>query len=264
MRRPAFLRPLPPGLRRLLPALLVLAAAAELFAYAGYGAVSRRIAADTLALSARVQDEEAPLRRWLRELNVVPAPEAARDLDGRAFLNQVDEAATASGVRITRLTPHPHQESVLDVELAASFPQFLRFATELELLHGAFHGLQIRPADDAGKASDRHVVSFTLEMPPHSVPLGSRAEAARAVAADPGLRNPFSPAAAPGDGGGDLSQRHHLTGITRIGAAVMATIDGRDYKVGDVLDNMKVTEVGENSVQLAAGSRRYTLHFALK
>lgn len=260
MRWPAFAT-LGPGSRRLLPGLLVLAAAAELFAYGGYGAAERRISAETRTLAARLQDEDAPLRSRLHALAAAPAQDETHDAGAHSSLEQVDEAATRSGVRITRLAPSPQQPTVLQVELAASFPQFLRFAADLELLHGSLHGLQIRAPDDTATTGDRRVISFVLEMPAYPVRVGRRAATTPADVTNPLLRDPFLPEAV-GSAGTDLSQRYRLTGITRIGASFMATIDERDYQVGDRLGDMTVTAIDANAVQLTAGSRHYTLRFA--
>jgi len=255
--------PLPPGLRRLLPALLALAASAELFAYGGYGAVNRRIAANALSLTERLRDENAPLRRWLHEVNAAPAaPDSAdQDPDATIFLKQVDSAAARAGVQVTHLVPRPKQDALLDIELAASFPAFLRFAREAERLQGTFRGLQVRQPDSAaGATANRLAIGFTLEMPRRPARPAQRADAVPAAIAG-ALRDPFSTAAAAG-ASTDLSARHHLTGITRLGKAFMATIDGRDYQEGDQLGNMVVTAIRGGEVRLSAGSLRYYLRFA--
>ena len=246
------------GLRRLAPGLLALALGAELFVYLGPAAVDRRTAASTAALADRLEREGEPVRRRLNEMRATSSQEAARDADPRSFLKRMNEAASRHGARITRLAPRPHEAGLLDIEMVASFPALLRFATEVELLHGTFHGLRIRPAE-SGEAGQS--VAFTLEIPRRPPVAEAQAARWRVAAADPLLHDPF---AAGGEAGADLSQRYRLTAVTRIGRTAMATIDGRDYVAGDQLDGMSVVTVGAAEVSLAAGEQRYRLHFAAR
>jgi hypothetical protein len=57
---------------------------------------------------------------------------------------------------------------------------------------------------------------------------------------------------------------HQLTGITRIGDELMATIDGRDYREGDVLGDAAIVAIRDDAVQLASGAVRYWLRFGTK
>jgi hypothetical protein len=261
----AHLGTLSAGLRRLLPALLALAASAELFAYAGYGAADRAAAAQALALADRLRDDDAPLSRWLHELNAAAArPGAAVPADGTEFLRALDGAATQAGARITRLAPRLGDPALLDVEMAAGFADFVRFAAAMERLGGTFRGVQVRRADaspdGAGAGAGHLVVAFALEAPQHPAPAprgtGAGQDAASASAT---LPDPFAPPVAVA---GVTIPQHHLTGITRLGTGRVATIDGRDYGEGDALGDATIATIRDDAVQLASGGVRYWLRFA--
>jgi hypothetical protein len=256
---------LPPRLRQLLPALLALAVAAEIFAYAGYGAVRRTVAGHTVALADRIRTDDGPLRRRLHELTSAQGQDGAeRGSDATAFLRQVNAAAGRTGVQLVRLVPHPKEQGLLEVELIASFPEFLRFAADMEILNSAFSGLQINPLDNAGSSAARRALTFMLEVPRRPARTGKYVDAVRAAVAAAGLRNVFTTDKGVGDGLRDLSAKYHLTGVTLIGSTAVATIDGRDYELGDKLQDMTVTAITEGLVTLAAGQQRYVIHFSAK
>ena len=244
----AWFAALPAPLRRLLPALLAVVLAAELFAYEGLGATTRRIAADTEALAARLRSEDAALRQGL---HAAPAPGSPQG----ALLKQVEALAARTGMRITRLMPHAHDPRLLDVALVAGFADFLRFVSGAELLHAQLQDLQISQPDSAGAGASPLVISFSLQLPASMRP--DRAASAPPAVASPALHDPF----ATGANEADLSEQRHLTGITRLDDGSMATIDGRDYREGDRLGDMTVTAIGKNVVRLSAGVHRYSLHF---
>ena len=69
------------------------------------------------------------------------------------------------------------------------------------------------------------------------------------------VRNPFEigdPVPLPNAGSdlGDLSWTYHLTSISLYGAERVATIDGKDYRVGDKLNDMQISAIGPSSVSL--------------
>ncbi|MBV9736200.1 MAG: hypothetical protein JO209_09850 [Acidisphaera sp.] len=255
-----------PGLRRLLPGLLALGVAAELSAWWSYGALDRRIAAQTAGLVERIHAEDEALRGRLHALNVTPAPGSVATVEPTAFLRQIDAVAGRTGVQVLRVVPRPNTAGVLDVALAASFPQFLRFAAAMEMQSAALHGLQIAPPEGAAPGSERRAIGFTLDLPRRPALAGRHADAVLATVADPSLRDPFTSGNTPAadTAGTDLSAKYHLTGITEFGDGYMATIDGRDYREGDRLDGMSIDAVGRHSVALSGGGQHYTLGLAGK
>jgi hypothetical protein len=48
----------------------------------------------------------------------------------------------------------------------------------------------------------------------------------------------------------DLTWAFHLTSISEIGKSKYATIDGKDYNVGDDLQGLKIRRIGADSVTL--------------
>ncbi len=166
--------------------------------------------------------------------------------NARSLLSRLDVAASQAGVQVTRLTPRPSEPGTVNVELLADYGQLLRFVAESEALGGAIRGLQVKRA----ATGDRQAVAFSLAVGGEDRTAGLPDADRVAVAAAAAL-HPFQPAK-PGGTGGDLSARYHLTGITHIGADLMATIGGRDYVVGDTLDDMKVIGIGDTEVRLAA------------
>lgn len=257
MRALLWLRSLPPPVRRLLPALLSLAAAAEAFAYYGVGGADRAAAAESLVLAERIQADSGPLRRRLRELSAAPVPDSGPDA-GAPPLRQVAALAAKAGIRIVRLVPRSREEAVLDAEATGGFPGFLQFVQGIETMGGALQGWQIRPAGEGGQGEGR-TITFTLDMRgrlPRPAAQSASAELA-------GLRDPFRPPA-PAQAADvvDLSGQYRLTAVSQFGAAAMATIDGRDYLEDDKLGDMVITSIGDGAVTLAAGGRQYRLGFA--
>lgn len=252
MRALAPWRSLPHPARRLLLALLCVAAAAELFAYHGLGRIDRSLAAEALALAERVEAGGAPLRRRLRELSAGPegGPEA-----GAPPLRQVAALASEAGIRIVRLVPRSKEEALLDAEVAGGFPGFLQFVRGVESMGGAIGGWQIRPAE--GGAEGRSI-TFALDMRGRLPRPAAQAEAAGAA-----LRDPFRPKlTAPPAEVADLSGQYRLTAVSQFGAAFMATIDGRDYAEDDRLGELVITSIAEGAVSLSGGGRHYRLGFA--
>lgn len=262
MRVLAWLRSLPHPVRRLLPALLCLAAAVEAFAYHGLGRIDRSVAADSLALAERIQAGSGPLRRRLRELSAAPAPDGGTPDAGAPPLKQVAALASEAGIRIVRLVPRSKEEALLDAEIAGGFPGFLQFVRGIETMGGALQGWQLRPAGEGGPGADRsadsRTITFTLDM--RGRPLRPAAQAVSAGSAN--LRDPFRPKlTAQAAGVVDLSGQYRLTAVSQFGAAAMATIDGRDYLEDDKLGDMVITSIGDGAVSLSSGGRQYRLGF---
>lgn len=254
MRVFAWLRSLPHPVRRLLPALLCVAAATEVFAYHGLGRIDRSLAAESLALAERVEAGGALLRRRLRELSA--APESSLEA-GAPPLRQIAALASEAGIRIVRLVPRSKEEALLDAEVSGGFPGFLQFVRGIESMGGALQGWQIRPAEGGGGADSRSI-TFALDMRGR-LPRPS----AQAAAAGAAPRDPFRPKLpAPAADVVDLSGQYRLTAVSQFGAAAMATIDGRDYVEDDRLGELVITSIAENAVSLSGGGRHYRLGFA--
>lgn len=248
------LRPaIPPAVRRLAPSLLALVLAAEFFAYAGTGSVDRDRAARTLALSTQLRAEDAPLSAWLHELNATAPVVAAADQRSAAagFLREVEAAVAATGVRIGRLTPRPGGAGLFDVELTADYSRMFRFIAALEGARGQVRGLELKIGAAAQGGSAELAASFLLAIPAHAEPVPAEPGQTEAPARDPFLAAPAAP-----------RPRHVLTGITMLEEGRMATVDGRDYRVGDRLGDAMIAAIEEDGVMLETGGKAFRLGFA--
>ncbi len=247
-----------PRLRAVLPGLLAVAVAAELFALLGPAAVDRGLAADATRVAAELEDEDAVLRA---RLHAAARPVAeAREVDPMAFLREVRAASAHGTADITRLAPRPHDPRTLDVELLASYPAFLDLAAGVERLGARIEGVRLRPAEpaaqDRGAGAARQAVSFVLEVPRRLAPPPHDPAPPDPADAPGATRDPFSP---PPDDEGALSRRYVLTGLTRTAGGPLATINNRDYAVGDRLGTMVVRAIGEAEVDLVSGTREVRL-----
>ena len=247
-----------PRLRAVLPGLLALAAAVELFALLGPAAVERRLAAGATQVADQVEEEDAALRGRLHAV-AVPGT-ASREVDPMAFLREARASAAHGTTDITRLAPRPHDPRTLDVELLASFPAFLDLAAGVERLGARLQGVRLRAAEpasrDAAGGAERQAVSFALEVPRHlaTSPRDPTLQDTPAQA----LRDPF---AAPAAGNDAASRRYVLTGLTRTASGTTATINDHDYAVGDRLGELTITAINAAEVTLASGTRRLQLRF---
>ncbi|MGI3777983.1 MAG: hypothetical protein ACRYGC_11895 [Janthinobacterium lividum] len=238
-----------PRLRAVLPGLLALAVAAEAFALLGPGAVQRRLASEATQIAAAVEEEDAALRS---RLHAAASPTAAsRDVDPVAFLREARASAAHGTSEVTRLVPRPHDPRTLDVELLASFPAFLDLAAGMERLGARLQGVRLRAAEAGSQGASRQSVSFALEVP-------RRLAAAPPEPAppDPAPRDPF---AAPPAEDAAQSRRYVLTGLTRTAGGPVATINDRDYAVGDRLGALTVTAIDDAEVTLGSGTRQLRL-----
>src|ERR1700759_333149 len=59
---------------------------------------------------------------------------------------------------------------------------------------------------------------------------------------------------------GDLTWSYHLTSIWQVGAERVATIDGRDYRPGDKLNQLLVVAIDPSGVRLSAPDQKLIQH----
>ena len=245
------------GFRAILPGVAALAVAAELFAWLGPAAVDRRITAQVAQIITDMDAEDAALRRRLR----AEAPAAStRGIDPMSFLRELRVSPAHGTPVITRVLPRLHDPRTLDVELLASFPAFLDLAADAERLGGRLDDVRLRAAEPTTEADGdgvaRQLIAFSLEVPLRiTVSQPDTTPPAPGKSAHTG-RDPFEPPA--GHDGGPLAH-HLLTGITAGASGSTATIDDRDYAVGDRLDDMTVAAIGATEVDLARGTRHFRL-----
>ena len=234
---------------RPLAALLVLVLTAWTCAEWGFGGADRRLGTQALGLAETLRSAARPLRLTLRSGPPVPDGEQ-RAASARSLLSGLDRAASHAGVQVTRLTPRPGEPGTIGVDLLASYGQLVRFVAESEALGGVVKGFQIKPAE-AADPQGRQVATFSLEVGTEPPRLAGLAEADQVAVTDALRLHPFqSPQLSVA--GQDLSARFHLTGITRIGSDRMATIGGRDYLVGEELDEFRIARISDTEVGVSA------------
>jgi hypothetical protein len=180
----------------------------------------------------------------------------------------VQELAAAGGVGVQSLQPvAAGNGDQFNLALEANYGNFLHFLASFETLQVAIAGFEVRPS-----MTRRDTLSVSVNFR-HTTSPGVSPDYAKAFAAELRtelVRNPFDAAVRPvavprATAGNDLSSRLHLTSISSIGKSRFATIDGRDYGVGDRLQGRVVSEIGTDSVTLTATEggedRRYVVRF---
>ncbi len=236
----------PSEARPLLGAALALAAAAEVFAYAGPGGASREQAAAIMALADQVRSDDAQVARRVRDQRA-PASSSAGSPAMSDPLPRIDAAVGRSGIHVVRLAPRPGLPGQYDVEIDATFADLTRFAAAVEGPGSGLRALQIRQAEEM---PGRLIASFVLAVSA----TGSIASQA-AEWAGPG-RDPFARVSAV------IAPHHRLTGVTRVGEQWTATIDGKDYVTGDALGAFSIGEVREETVVLHGPTGESVLSFS--
>lgn len=97
--------PASPRARRLLPALFLLAASAELFAYTVYAAPGQVRAAQEIELAAQIRAADAPLRLRLRALSGAAGQPAGTPIGRTELLRRADAIALQTGAHIVWVVP---------------------------------------------------------------------------------------------------------------------------------------------------------------
>ena len=241
---------------RPLAALAVLAFSGWISAW-GWGGTDRRAGDAARELAEAVRSAAQPIRLALR--NGLPETAAPAEANARSLLAGLDKAATRAGVQVTRVTPRPAEPGVVNVELLAEYGQTVRFIADCEALGSTIRNLQIgAPAGTAPQA--RQVVTFSLEAGARPLRQAGLAGPDDVPTAELTALHPFQ-SSQTDRGEQDLSDRYHLTGITRIGAELMATIDGRDYETGDPLGEMVIVRISEAEVHLSGPGGGASIRF---
>ena len=194
------------------------------------------------------------------------------------FLRHINALAEKTDVIIRRLSP-TESESVtagaheieFDLEIATDYFTFLSFASLLESLNVVINNLQVHPFDPT-QDPPLQAIAFSITPRLNAEPLaGERLERLTQRVEEKEKRNPFrilnwDRKTLTATLEIDLTWIHRLSGIGRIGAQYFATIDGRDYRVGnEFLPGMFVKTVTEERVTLERvtdnGTQPYVLKF---
>ncbi len=185
-----------------------------------------------------------------------------------AFLKRINAIAHQTNVIVNELIPSKDRNIKFTIKITTDFYTFLKFIMRLESLDVAINDLQIHPYDNT-KKTPVHAIEFTI-TPRHDAKEleSSRIAALREAAEAPDRRNPFQRFTYINKVVTteiDLTWIYKLSGIGRIGEEQVATVDNKDIRKGDQLENMTVTAVLNDRVQLERktehGTDRYVLRF---
>ena len=230
----------------LIGGLAMLAASAQFFVYAAYVAPRAEAAHDLQSLADILQSEQQRPPLQPARNSGVTIPE---------LLTRVQEIAAQSDVTVTGAQPSPTDPEQFKLNLAARYPDLLQFLAKFETLQVAVVGFDIAPAMQDPRSL---VASLTFN---HTATAGQAS--AKAVKefetrlGAVGLRDPFDPSASviqkPRDPNAtEFTGSYRLTSISQVGRSRYATIDGRDYSVGDHLQAFVVSAITSDQVTLTA------------
>lgn len=179
------------------------------------------------------------------------------------LLSSLQEAATQNGVTIQSVAPDPSDPAKIKLGMQGDFRSTMLFLGRMETFQIAISGFDFAP-DESGS------LAGTIDIQ-HSGKPGAPtafADYLDAILKYTAVRNPFEigdaiPLPNAGSELGDLSWTYHLTSITLYGAERVATIDSKDYRVGEMFNGMQIKSIGPSSVSLVAPNQPLVqkLHF---
>ena len=168
------------------------------------------------------------------------------------LLSVVQQAAGAHNVAVRSVAPNPVDPQKITLGLHGEFRDMMAFLGRLETFQVTIDGFDFAP-DEAGG------ITGTVDIQHGAKPgaPSSFADYLDALVSYTAIRNPFEigdPVPLPNTSAdlGDLTWTYHLTSISLFGAMRVATIDGKDYRAGDHLGDLTITDIGPSSVSLAA------------
>ncbi len=246
-------------------ALAVLAIAAQGYVWAAHVAPKKEAARELSQMMAALRAE--------RE-NAAAAAGATEEISGRAIdltvpqlMARAQEIAVNVQVRLTELAPLAPGSETFRLSLEGSYSDLIRFLARFESLSVEIVEMEL------GGPGPNGLLPLSLAFRESDLPPAhSFADAVQFEAAlrEQPPRNPFGAwngmvSWRPEAGSADLTWVHHLTGVSQIGDMRIATIDNRDYRVGDRIDGRVVQTIDEDTVTLGEtgpdGERQYTVGF---
>jgi hypothetical protein len=229
----------------LIGSLALLVGAAHFFVYAPYIGPRANGAHDLQALTEllQIENRKKPANRQVENRSVT-IPD---------LLSRAQELAAEHAVTLTGIEPVPGDPEQFKMSFAADFASVLEFLAPFEALQVSVGGFDIAPSLDHRDTLQvslnfRHISTANPVGPEHVKQFAARLRAAA-------LRDPFNPGAgviriAALPDSDDLTWTYHLTSISQIGKTRYATIDGRDYNVGDRIKGLVVSAIGNDNVVL--------------
>lgn len=179
------------------------------------------------------------------------------------LLSAVQQDAAAHNIAIRSVAPSPTDPQKISLGVHGEFRDLMAFMGRLETFQISINAFDLAP-DQAGG------VTGTVELLHGGKPgaPSSFADYLDALVSYSAVRNPFEigdpvPLAHAGSDLGDLTWTYHLTSISLMGAERIATIDGKDYRVGDHLGDLAISAIGPSSVSLSAPKQKIVqkIHF---
>ena len=223
-------------------------------------------------LASKLSEENQSLARVEQEMKA-RAAKAAQSDDGIQslpdFLRRINAISNQTNVIIRELTPSRDGNIKFNIKITTDFYTFLRFIMRLESLNVAINDMQIRPYDPT-KKPPQQAIEFSITPRHDAEPLESeRIRTLRVAVEAPDRRNPFQRFAFDPTKQVamevDLTWIYRLSGIGRSGDEMVATIDNKDFRKGDRLENMDVSAIRSDRVELTRktdhGTDRYILKF---
>jgi hypothetical protein len=179
------------------------------------------------------------------------------------LLSRIQEIASQDGIAIRSVNPSPVTPDQITIGAEGSFRDLMRLMARLETLQVSITSFDIAPSEHGGVAATIGITRMAKPGAPESF-----ADYIDALSIYSAIRNPFEigdsvPLANASPALGDISWTYHLTSISLLGAERVATIDGKDYKVGDPFNGMTVTLIGPSGVSLSSPKQAIpqVLHF---
>jgi hypothetical protein len=229
----------------LIGALLLLVGAAQYFTYAAYVSPREKAARDlsTLTELLRVENGKKP----------VPPAQDNRGATVPDLLSRVQELAAQNAVTLKAVEPLPGDAEQFKLRLIANYGSFLEFLARFESLQVNVTGF------DAARAMDMPgALEISLGFNHTAAPPAISSERIKTFTAhlkSASLRDPFNPEntavqMADVSNPDDLTWTFRLTSISEIGKTRYATIDGKDYNVGDRIQGFVIRTISDNTVTL--------------
>ncbi|MCP5142032.1 MAG: hypothetical protein H6980_06755 [Gammaproteobacteria bacterium] len=185
------------------------------------------------------------------------------------FLSRINNIANTTQVILRELVPDKENRYKFHLELHTDYFTFLRFMADLESLNTVINDLEVRPYD-ATQVPPVHVIRFSITPRNDAEPLDSeRLRLLKQQVQKRDKRNPFQRFAFDHSRTQpkpviDLTWIHLLTGIGKEDGRYYATIDRRDYYVGSVIEDRRVTRIEADRIYMTRETRDGTQEYVLR
>jgi len=230
-------------------------------------------ALDAQVLSGILQKEATELTERRKQLDQKKAEES-QDASSAInslpkFLTHINSIAQDTKVIIDELMPSKDTKLKFTLKIRADYLTFLRFAARLETLNVSINDQQVRPFN-AGVTPPIHAIEFSITPRNDAEPLsGTRLTQMQTQVNEPNKRNPFQRFAFNGPNKEvtkqiELTWIYKLTGIGSANGKRTATINGRDYAIGDDMEGMAIAVIESDRVLLKKENADGVTEYILK